>query len=125
MKYIKNILISLVAVAGLALVAVPAGAVDVFEGACSGVTNNAVCDATKTDTSAGDAIKNVVNVLLYLLGATAVIVIVIGGIMYATSGGESANVTKAKNMILYAVIGLVLALLAYAIVNFVITRFVT
>jgi len=124
MKYLKQILLSLVAISGLALTAVPAGAVDVFSGACSGVTNNVVCDATKKDTSAGDAIKNVVNVLLYLLGATAVIVIVVGGIMYATSGGESANVTKAKNMIMYAVIGLVLALLAYAIVNFVITRFI-
>jgi TRAP-type C4-dicarboxylate transport system permease small subunit len=123
MKYLKNMLISLVAITGLALVAVPAGAVNVFE-ACTGVQNNTVCEATKTDTSAGDAIRNVVNVLLYLLGATAVIVIVVGGIMYSTSGGESANVTKAKNMIMYAVIGLVLALLAYAIVNFVIARFV-
>lgn len=124
MKYLKQIILSFVAIIGLAFVAVPVGAVDVFQGACSGVTNNTVCDATKTDTSAGDAIKNVINVLLYLLGAAAVIVIVIGGIMYVISGGEQAGVTRAKNMILYAVVGLVIALLAYAIVNFVIARFV-
>jgi hypothetical protein len=123
MKYLKQIIVSVVAILGLTFVAVPVGAVDVFSGACSGVTSNTVCAATSSDAGAGAAIKNVINVLLYLLGAAAVIVIVIGGIMYATSGGESANVTKAKNMILYAVVGLVIALLAYAIVNFVIARF--
>jgi hypothetical protein len=125
MKYLKQIILSLVMLTGVAFVVAPVsvGAVDVFSSACSGVTNNTVCDATKQDTSAADAIKNVINVLLYVLGAVAVIVIVIGGIMYTTSGGESANVTKAKNMILYAVVGLVVALLAYAIVNFVIARF--
>ena len=123
MKILRNLIASLAVIAGLSFVAVPAGAVDVFSGACSGVTNNTVCNATKTDTSVSTVIRNVVNVLLYLLGAAAVIVIVIAGIMYVTSAGETANVTRAKNMLLYAVIGLVIALLAYAIVNFVIARF--
>ena len=48
--------------------------------------------------------------------------VIIGGIQYTTSGGDSAAVTKAKNTILYGIVGLVIALLAYAIVNFVITR---
>jgi len=73
--------------------------------------------------SLGDRIKTIVNILLYLLGAIAVVMIVIGGIRYATSNGDASAVTSAKNTILYAVIGLVVAILAYAIVNFVIKAF--
>ena len=73
----------------------------------------------------GDVIKNVTNVLLFIIGAIAVIMIILGGIRYTTSNGDSNQVTAAKNTILYAVIGLVVALLAYAIVNFVITAFST
>lgn len=124
MKILRNLIATIAVIAGLAFVALPVGAVDVFSGACSGVTNNTVCDATTKDTSVGTVIKNAINTLLYLLGAAAVIVIVIAGILYVTSGGETAGVTRAKNMLLYAVVGLVIALLAYAIVNFVISRFI-
>lgn len=61
----------------------------------------------------------VVNALLYLIGAISVIMLIYGGIRYTISGGNSANVTAAKNTILYAIIGLIVAILAYAIVNFV------
>lgn len=64
-------------------------------------------------------IKYVVNVLLYVIGAISVIMLIIGGIRYATSAGNSSSVTAAKNTIMYALIGLVVAVLAYAIVNFV------
>ena len=69
------------------------------------------------------AIRDVINVLLYVIGAVAVIMIVIGGIRYTISNGDSGQITSAKNTILYAVIGLVVALLAYAIVNFVVDAF--
>ena len=49
----------------------------------------------------------------------AVIVIIIGGIFYMTSQGDPGKVSRAKNTILYAVIGLIVSLLAFAIVNFV------
>lgn len=67
--------------------------------------------------------KTITDVLLFALGAIAVIMIIIGGIRYVISGGDSSAVTGAKNTILYAVIGLVVAVLAYAIVNFVISSF--
>lgn len=70
-----------------------------------------------------DGIKNVVNVLLFLLGAIAVIMIIIGGIRYATSNGDAGAIKGAKDTILYAVIGLIVAILAYAIVNFVVGAF--
>lgn len=47
--------------------------------------------------------------------------LIIGGIRYVISGGDSKKVTDAKNTVLYAIIGLVIAFLAFAIVNFVIT----
>ncbi|MFZ1812055.1 MAG: pilin [Candidatus Saccharimonadales bacterium] len=65
-------------------------------------------------------VKSIINVLLYVLGAIAVLMIVIGGIRYTTSGGDQSGVKGAKDTILYAVVGLVVAMMAYAIVNFVV-----
>ena len=67
--------------------------------------------------------KKVVNVFLFLIGAIAVVMIVIGGFRYTISGGDSSAVNGAKNTILYAIVGLVVAVAAYAIVNFVIGAF--
>lgn len=68
-------------------------------------------------------LQTIVNVLMFLLGAIAVIMIVIGGIRYVTSNGDASSTKGAKDTIMYAVIGLIVALIAYAIVNFVITQF--
>ena len=65
--------------------------------------------------------KQVTNVVLYIVGVIAVIMLIIGGIKYVVSGGDAKKVTDAKNTVLYAIIGLIIAFLAYAIVNFVIT----
>jgi hypothetical protein len=67
--------------------------------------------------------NTITNVLLFAVGAISVIMIIIGGLRYVISGGDSSNVTAAKNTILYAVVGLIVALLAYAIINFVLTNF--
>ena len=69
----------------------------------------------------GDAgiITTITNTMLFLVGALAVIMVIFGGFRYVTSAGNSSSVTAAKNTILYAIIGLVVAFLAYAAVNFV------
>lgn len=67
--------------------------------------------------------RTVTNVLLFIIGAIAVIMLIIGGIRYVLSGGDQAQVTSAKNTILYAIIGIVVAILAYAAVDFVINSF--
>lgn len=72
---------------------------------------------------ANGVFKTITNVLLYVIGAISVIMLIIGGIRYVVSGGDSNAVTAAKNTILYAVIGIIVAILAYAVVNFVITSF--
>ncbi len=61
----------------------------------------------------------IINVVVGVVGFIAVAMIVMGGISFATSQGDSSKVAKARNTILYGVVGLVVALLAFAIVNFV------
>ena len=68
--------------------------------------------------------STVSNVLLFIVGAVAVIMIIIGGIRYVISGGDSSQVSAAKNTILYALVGVIVAILAYAAVNFVVASFV-
>lgn len=64
-------------------------------------------------------ITTITNTLLFIVGALAVIMIIFGGIRYATSAGNSSAVTAAKNTILYAIVGLIIAFLAFAAVNWV------
>jgi hypothetical protein len=63
--------------------------------------------------------KTVTNILLFLVGAISVIMLIIGGIRYVVSAGDQTQVTAAKNTILYAIVGIIVAFLAYAAVNFV------
>lgn len=63
--------------------------------------------------------KTVTNILLFLVGAISVIMLIIGGIRYVISAGDQTQVTAAKNTILYAIVGIIVAFLAYAAVNFV------
>ena len=67
-------------------------------------------------------IQHIINAVIGVLGIVCVIVIIIGGINYMTSSGDSGKVKKAKDTILYGVIGLVICVLAFAIVNFVIAN---
>ncbi len=75
-------------------------------------------------TMTGDQLLvNGLNLTYFLAGVIAVIVIIIAGIMYVTSTGDSGKVAKAKNLLTYSIVGLVVVLLAFVITNFVIGRF--
>ncbi len=63
--------------------------------------------------------NQITNTVLYVVGAISVIMLIWGGLRYILSGGDNKKVTDAKNTILYSIIGLIITLLAYAIVNFV------
>jgi len=69
------------------------------------------------------SVAAIMNVLLFVMGGTATLMTIIGGIRYTTSQGDQNVITSAKNTILYAVVGLVVSILAYALVNFVIAQF--
>ena len=62
----------------------------------------------------------ITNTVLYAVGIISVVMLIFGGLRYVISGGDSKKVTDAKNTIMYALIGLIISILAYAIVNFVI-----
>lgn len=80
------------------------------------------CDGCPADLFGDTGVfKQVTNTILYIVGIIAVIMLIIGGIKYVISGGDAKKVTDAKNTVLYAIIGLVIAFLAFAIVNFVIS----
>lgn len=72
---------------------------------------------------ADSLLTNGLNLAYFLAGVVAVIVIIIGGIMYSASSGDAGRVTKAKNLVLYSVVGLVVVLVAFVVTNFVIGRF--
>ena len=117
----------LVSMSAFALVPVStAGAQGALDGVCANNSQNGVCEENRQteNRSAEVFVKNIVNVLLYIIGALSVVMIIIGGILMAISNGDSSNLTKAKNTILYSVVGLIVAFLAYAIINWVVLLFV-
>lgn len=124
MKKITAIILTATALVGaLALVPVMEGAVYAApaDEVQRGVTD--IGGGGGGDVDLKNAIQTVVNALLFLLSAVAVIMIIIGGIRYTTSNGDSTRTKAAKDTILYAVVGLVVAILAFAIVNWVIGVF--
>lgn len=74
-------------------------------------------------TGSNSLFQRITNILLFLVGSVAVIMLVVGGFRYVLSGGDQNQVTAAKNTILYAVIGIIVAILAYAAVDFVVGAF--
>ena len=64
-------------------------------------------------------LTTVTDTLIFIVGAISVIMIIIGGIRYVVSAGNATHVTAAKNTIMYAIVGLVISIAAYAIVTFI------
>ena len=77
---------------------------------------------TKNSLNSNDLMNTIINVVIGLIGFVAVIVIILGGVQYTTSAGDSSKVKKAKDTIMYGIIGLVIALMAYSIVNFILSN---
>ena len=86
---------------------------EVSEEACKNVND---CNPSSP---LGSVFSNVTNVILFLVGAVAVIMLIIGGFRYVMSNGDAGAIKGAKDTILYAIIGIVVAFLAYAAVNFI------
>lgn len=73
--------------------------------------------------SSQQLLANALNIVYFIAGTVAVIVIIISGINYTTSAGDSGKITKAKNMLTYSIVGLIVVLVAFVITSFVIGRF--
>ena len=114
MKILKKVLLSMV-LAGFVLPAASFAAVSVDSGIYA--SNASSVEYGNTDNrSILSTIALIINWILGLLAALAVLVIIVAGIMYITSGGDEGKVETAKNWIMYAIIGLIIALLGYVIV---------
>lgn len=96
-------------------------------------STDAVCDQLKaqdigadcgTDTLFGEGgvVHKISETLIFIVGAISVIVLIIAGLMYVLSAGNPEQTKRAKDAILYAAVGLAVAVLAFAIVNFVLAR---
>ncbi len=122
----KTIVLTLVAgFMLLALVAVPTVSAETAEeSACKGAGGTYAGGKCSTGGKTLEAgFKDIANTLIFIIGAISVIVIIIGGFRYVVSAGNDQAVAGAKNMVLFAVVGLVVAIMAYAIINFVIGAF--
>lgn len=89
----------------------------------SNLTTNANnCDVQTGTTKINNIITTIINVFSIVVGIVSVIMIIYGGFRYVTSGGDSGNVSSAKNTIIYAIIGLVIVALAQFVVQFVLDK---
>jgi uncharacterized membrane protein len=125
-KYLIVLSVMVTGIIGLAQPVVPAVHAQTPEQTlCQGsggtFSNNTCSTSGDTHTVAG-TIRSVVTLLTFIVGAISVLMAVIAGIRYVVSAGDSKAVTDAKNTLLYAIVGLVVASSAYAIVNFVLIR---
>lgn len=124
MKQIKTLIISAaIAVFGVAVFApvTSVGALDPLDGVCANSSDNEVCK--NKDEDAISLVGIIVNTLLFIVGLLAVIMIIFSGIQYVTSTGDSGRVSKAKNTLIYSIVGLIVAFLAFALVNWVFQLF--
>ena len=121
----KKLLIRVVlplAICGVLAAVSVANATGVFATTLSEGAQAARCDGCPENLFGDNGVfRQVTNIVLYIVGVIAVIMLIIGGIKYVVSGGDAKKVVDAKNTVLYAIIGLIICFLAFAIVNFVIT----
>lgn len=90
---------------------------------CDGVKSiSGEANCTDGGTKIEGVLKTVLNLLSAIVGIVAVIMIIIGGFKYITSSGDPSNIQSAKNTIMYAIVGIVIAALAQVIVRFVLKK---
>lgn len=125
----KQVLLGVLVAAGLLLVAAPVvHAEDVFDAACQGgATSSQVCQNGQNAQEnpflgPNGLITRVTQLVVFVIGIAAVVVIIISGLRYITSAGDSAGVNNAKNGILYACVGLVVAVMGQVVVTFVLSK---
>ena len=126
MKQLKHIIAAFAVVVFGGLALVPAGsaaaALDPLGEVCTSTPDSAICKDHQ-NASGDDLIADIVNTLLFIVGALSVVMVIVGGIFYAISTGDAGKVARAKNTITYAIVGLVVSFLAYAIINWVFNLF--
>lgn len=124
MKRIRNVLLSGMMLLNFGLMAAVPVAVhaDAAGDACTAVGSDQSCATPSGGVSINKVIKVIINILSAVVGVVAVIMLIVGGFKYITSGGDSNKVSGAKNTIIYAIIGIAIVALAQFIVQFVLNK---
>lgn len=89
---------------------------------CALNSSSAICKDLENKDGLSNTIKNATNIVLFVAGALAVIMIIYGSIRFMTAHGNEKQVESARLIVTYSVIGLIIAILAYALVNFVLSN---
>ena len=130
MKKLASILcLGLILLGGLFVVTPKVAYADAFNAGCEGLTDEqkklANCedddDAEKKKNEFGNVIQQIVSIIIGISGSIALVFVIIGGVNYMTANGDTTKIKNAKDTIMYALIGLVVCALAFAIVNWVIS----
>lgn len=89
----------------------------------TGTDSNSTTTVNVPTTSADALFTNALNLTYFIAGVVTVIVIIIAAVMYTTSSGDAARVTRAKNLLTYGIVGLVIVLVAFTVTSFISGRF--
>jgi cytochrome bd-type quinol oxidase subunit 2 len=122
-KYLKALIVSITLLISLLLPSITYAAT-ASSTVCQGVgviSGTNTCD-TRSKSTVNNVVKLVINIFSVIVGILALIMLILGGLKYITSGGSPDKTNSAKNTILYAVIGLFVAVLAQIIVLFVLSK---
>ena len=104
----------------------PVLAANIFDGGLqSGLQQGKTSEMPTTIFGNTGIFTRIVSVMLFTVGILSIIMLIFGGLRYIISNGDSKKVEAAKNTILYAIVGLIVAIMSYAIVNFVVSSFTT
>lgn len=129
-KFLLSLAAIVLTITGSLAVAVPcfAGSAETKEAACAAAYGQGTADYNKcmngsTTDGVLAKVKDILNVVFLVVGILAVIMIIVGGVFMMISAGDPGKIKRAKDTIMYSVIGLIITLLAFAIVNFVVGMF--
>jgi len=116
----------------VALPSVAAAETDVFSQACNdqgdaakkASAGSAACSVSGANpvTGANGILAKVSRLIAYIAGISAIIIMIVGGIMYVTSQGDASQVAAARNTVIYATIGLVIVVVAQSIIVFILNK---
>lgn len=94
------------------------------DGGISSTDSSGTTGTVDAETKVTQLAQDVINIFSWVVGIISVIMVIVGGFQYITSGGDSGKVTTAKNTIMYALIGIVIVALSQIMVKFVLQKFV-
>lgn len=129
---LKKALVSMILLLAL-FVPIATGRTALAAGAGAGSAKNEICSgigvasgscSTKKNTTIENALKGIINLLSLIAGFAGLVMIILSGLRFVTAQGESSSVTAARSALIWALVGLVVALLAQVIVHFVIGKIV-